>query len=65
MSFLVISLEKVRPRLVKEVEDALEVVAGGIHRVVLEQEGGGLDIQTNIGCHHTGGLHREAGGGGA
>jgi hypothetical protein len=46
MSFLVISLEKVRPRLVKEVEDALEVVAGGIHRVVLEQEGGGLDIQT-------------------
>jgi hypothetical protein len=37
MSFLVLSLANIRPRLVKEVEeveDALEVVAGGIHRVV-------------------------------
>jgi len=47
-------MEKTRPGLVKEVEDAVEVVAGGMHTVVLNKKG---EVWT-FGCNDEGSLGR-------
>ena len=43
-------MEKTRPGLVKEIEDAVEVVAGGMHSVVLNKLGraGHLNAMTRV-----------------
>jgi len=50
-------MEKSRPGLVKEVENAVEVVAGGMHTVVLDNKG---DVWT-FGCNDEGSLGRVVG----
>ena len=50
-------MEKTRPGLVKEVEDAVEVVAGGMHSVVLDKNG---QVWT-FGCNDEGSLGRVVG----
>ena len=50
-------MEKSRPGLVKEVENAVEVVAGGMHTVVLDNRG---DVWT-FGCNDEGSLGRVVG----
>jgi len=47
-------MEKTRPGLVKDVEDAVEVVAGGMHSVVLDMKG---QVWT-FGCNDEGSLGR-------
>ena len=47
-------MERARPALVKDVENAVEVVAGGMHTVVLDIEG---DVWT-FGCNDEGSLGR-------
>lgn len=47
-------MEKTRPGLVKDIEDAVDVVAGGMHTVVLDKEG---SVWT-FGCNDEGGLGR-------
>ena len=51
-------MEKTRPGLVKEIEDAVEVVAGGMHSVVLNKKGEGW----TFGCNDEGSLERKVGG---
>jgi len=50
-------MEKTRPGLVKDVEDAVEVVAGGMHTVVLDKNG---HVWT-FGCNDEGSLGRIVG----
>merc|ERR1712013_312866 len=50
-------MEKTRPGLVKEVEDAVEVVAGGMHSVGLDKNG---QVWT-FGCNDEGSLGRVVG----
>ena len=50
-------MEKTRPGIVKEVEDAVEIVAGGMHTVVLDKKG---DVWT-FGCNDEGSLGRVVG----
>ena len=47
-------MEKTRPGMVKEVEDAVEIVAGGMHTVVLDKKG---DVWS-FGCNDEGSLGR-------
>jgi len=47
-------MERARPALVKEVQNAVEVVAGGMHTVVLDKDG---DVWT-FGCNDEGSLGR-------
>ena len=50
-------MEKTRPGLVKEVEDAVEIVAGGMHTIVLDKKG---EVWT-FGCNDEGSLGRVVG----